>query len=171
MSDPTALFGFGPQGWGRPLLWAALMTISVSAAAFALGLVFGLFGAWGKLSGSRAARGVSGTYTTILRGVPDLLVVYVFYFGGSQALSWFGHLFGAQGFIGLPGFAVGAIAIGIVRVEPAKLPAKVIVAPNSPSARAQHRTVPASSEGRTSGSVTVQNVRKRDAPSVAAASS
>lgn len=114
MSADIALFGFGPQGWGRPLLLAALMTISVSAAAFALGLVFGLFGAWGKLSGLRTAQGIAGTYTTILRGVPDLLVVYVFYFGGSQALSWLGHLFGAQGFIGLPGFAVGAIAIGIV---------------------------------------------------------
>jgi octopine/nopaline transport system permease protein len=108
------VFGFGAQGWGRPLLWAALMTLAVSAAAFALGLGFGLLGAWGKLSGSPSARRAAGTYTTILRGVPDLLVVYVFYFGGSQALSALGHLFGAQGFIGLPGFAVGAIAIGIV---------------------------------------------------------
>jgi octopine/nopaline transport system permease protein len=114
MGGNLALFGFGAQGWGRPLLLAALMTISVSAAAFALGLVFGLLGAWAKLSRSTAAKAAASTYTTILRGVPDLLVVYVFYFGGSQALSAMGHLFGAQGFIGLPGFAVGAIAIGIV---------------------------------------------------------
>jgi octopine/nopaline transport system permease protein len=114
MDSSFALFGFGAQGWGRPLLWAALMTIGVSAAAFALGLVFGLLGAWAKLSGSSFARGAASTYTTVLRGVPDLLVVYLFYFGGSQALSAIGHLFGAEGFIGLPGFAVGAIAVGIV---------------------------------------------------------
>jgi octopine/nopaline transport system permease protein len=114
MDSTVALFGFGAEGWGRPLLWAALMTIGVSAAAFALGLVFGLLGAWAKLSGSSVARGAASTYTTVLRGVPDLLVVYLFYFGGSAGLSAIGHLFGAEGFIGLPGFAVGAIAVGIV---------------------------------------------------------
>jgi octopine/nopaline transport system permease protein len=110
----VALFGFGAEGWGRPLLLAALMTISVSAAAFGIGLVFGLLGAWGKLSASLSGRAIADAYTTVLRGVPDLLVVYLFYFGGSAGLTAMGHLFGATGFFGLPGFAVGAIAIGIV---------------------------------------------------------
>src|SRR6185437_8373072 len=114
MSNTIELLGFGSQGWGRPLLLATLMTVAVSAAAFALGLLFGLFGAWGKLSASPAARDVASTYTTVFRGVPDLLVVYLFYFGGSSGLTAIGHLFGGSGFFGLPGFAVGAIAIGIV---------------------------------------------------------
>ncbi len=59
----------------------------------------------------------------------------------------------------------------MVCVTPGVLPAKVIVAPNSPSARAQASTPPASSDGPTSGSVTRRNVVRRDAPSVAAASS
>src|SRR2546421_3693918 len=63
------------------------------------------------------------------------------------------------------------MASGIVCVRPGKLPAKVIVAPNSPSARAQQSTAPATSEGRTSGSVTRQNTVERLAPSVRAASS
>ncbi|MFL4995015.1 MAG: ABC transporter permease, partial [Microvirga sp.] len=53
-------------------------------------------------------------YTTVLRGIPDLLVIYLFYFGGSAALGAIGSLFGANGFIGVPAFATGAMAIGIV---------------------------------------------------------
>ena len=59
----------------------------------------------------------------------------------------------------------------MVWVRPGKLPAKVIVAPNSPSARAQHSTAPAATPGATSGSVTRRNAVQRPAPSVAAASS
>ena len=59
----------------------------------------------------------------------------------------------------------------MVWVRPGKLPANVIVAPNSPSARAQHSTAPAAMPGATSGSVTRRNAVQRPAPSVAAASS
>src|ERR1700754_2542709 len=59
----------------------------------------------------------------------------------------------------------------MVWVRPGKVPAKVIVAPNSPSARAQHSTAPAATPGAISGSVTRRNVVHRPAPSVAAASS
>src|SRR2546430_1226194 len=61
--------------------------------------------------------------------------------------------------------------MGMVCVRPGKLPAKVIVAPNSPSARAQHRTALATSDGATIGTVTRRNTVIRVAPSVAAASS
>src|SRR3954467_9008785 len=59
----------------------------------------------------------------------------------------------------------------MVWVRPGKLPAKVIVAPNSPSARAQHSTAPAATPGAISGRVTRRNAVQREAPSVAAASS
>src|ERR1700729_4081818 len=61
--------------------------------------------------------------------------------------------------------------MGMVSVRPGKLPAKVIVAPNSPSARAQHRTAPAPSDGAIIGTVTRRNTVIRRAPRVAAASS
>ncbi len=54
---------------------------------------------------------------------------------------------------------------------PGKLPAKVMVAPNSPRLRAQASTQPASTPGRASGSVTRRNVVQRSAPRVAATTS
>ena len=59
----------------------------------------------------------------------------------------------------------------MVCVRPGKLPANVIVAPNSPSARAQQSTAPAASDGPISGTVTRRKTVIRLAPSVAAASS
>jgi octopine/nopaline transport system permease protein len=108
------IMGFGPRGWGGAMLLAALMTVGVSVCGFLVGAVIGTGVAAMKLSRSRIARIVADTYTTVLRGVPDLLVIYLFYFGGSLALSAAGRMFGAQGFIGLPAFATGAIAIGVV---------------------------------------------------------
>ena len=106
--------GFGPNGWGPAMLLAALMTLAVASCGFVIGAVVGSLIAWAKLSGGVLARGFADAYTTILRGIPDLLVIYLFYFGGSAVLSAIGGWFGATGFIGLPAFATGAIAIGIV---------------------------------------------------------
>lgn len=108
------LIGFGPEGWGGQLLRAALMTLAVSSSAFATSLVFGTLGAAAKLSRSGTARALADAYTTVMRGVPDLLVIYLFYFGGSQALTSLGHLLGHRGFLGLDAFMVGTLAVGIV---------------------------------------------------------
>ena len=59
----------------------------------------------------------------------------------------------------------------MVWVLPGMLPANVMVAPNSPSARAHESALPAASAGAMSGSVTRRKMRQRPAPSVAAASS
>jgi octopine/nopaline transport system permease protein len=108
------LVGFGPNGWGWALLRATGMTLAVAFCGFLIGAVIGACGAWAKLSQSIVARGAADAYTTILRGIPDLLVIYLFYFGGSAALGAIYGLFGGDGFVGVPAFATGAVAIGIV---------------------------------------------------------
>lgn len=114
MGDTLRLLGFGPNGWGATLLAGAEMTLAVSVAAYAVGLLVGALGAWGKLAGPPAARRLAGFYTTVFRGVPDLLVIYLFYFGGSETLTAAGHLLGGQGFVGLNGFMAGTLAVGVV---------------------------------------------------------
>ncbi|MGF9564907.1 ABC transporter permease subunit [Neorhizobium sp. JUb45] len=115
MTQPSLfdLLGSGPDGWGPALAAGALMTILIALAGYAIGMVFGALGAWAKIAGGPVARGVAGTYTTVLRGIPDLLVIYLFYFGGSTVISAIGHLFGASGFISFPGFLAGALAVGV----------------------------------------------------------
>lgn len=108
------LLGFGPNGWAMVLLGAALVTVAVAAAGLLIGAAIGALLAYGKISGGFVFRCVADFYTTVLRGIPDLLVIYLFYFGGSSLLSAVGAFFGAEGFIGLPAFATGAIALGVV---------------------------------------------------------
>jgi octopine/nopaline transport system permease protein len=114
MTSSLALLTWGTSGWLDELTFATGLTLLVALAGFALGAVFGGLAATAKLSGSRVLRGAADTYTTVLRGIPDLLVIYLFYFGGSAALTKIASLFGATGFIGLPPFLTAAIAIGIV---------------------------------------------------------
>jgi octopine/nopaline transport system permease protein len=108
------LMGFGPNGWGSAMLTAAGVTLAVALCAFLIGGFIGVLGAWAKLSNSIPARLLAGSYTTVLRGVPDLMVLYLFYFGGGMALSRIADWFGASGSAGLPAFATGAAAVGLV---------------------------------------------------------
>ena len=116
MNEPTVfqLLGFGPNGWGLTLLAAAMMTIAVAAAGMLLGAILGGMIALAKIRGNIIMRSFGDAYTTVVRGVPDLLVIYLFYFGGSSLLSSLGAFFGSDGFIGLPAFATGAIALAVI---------------------------------------------------------
>ncbi|HSP26626.1 MAG TPA: ABC transporter permease subunit [Saliniramus sp.] len=108
------LFGFGPRGWGLAMLVATGVTLAVAFSGFLICSILGSLIAMGKLSSSRLARGLGDAYTTILRGIPDLLVIYLFYFGGSIALTNLARMLGYDGFIGLPIFLTGALAIAVV---------------------------------------------------------
>ena len=108
------LMGFGPNGWGGAMLAAAGVTVAVALCAFLIGALVGALGAWAKLSGGTAARLAADAYTTVLRGIPDLLVLYLFYFGGSAALERVAGWLGADGAPAIPAFATGALAVGLV---------------------------------------------------------
>lgn len=107
------LVGFGPEGWGPILAAGAGMTIVVALCGYVLGIVIGILGSWAKVSGGPVVRKIAETYTNVLRGVPDLLVIYLVYFGGSAALTGLSGSFGATGFVSFPGFLAGSIAVGV----------------------------------------------------------
>ncbi|HVW92134.1 MAG TPA: ABC transporter permease subunit [Devosia sp.] len=109
-----AVLGFGQGGWGGLLIAGALMTLAVTLAALAIGAIIGALVAWAKLSKPLLPRFVGDAYTTVFRSVPELLIIYIVYFGGSRGVSWIGSLFGAAGFIGLPAFAAGALGVGLI---------------------------------------------------------
>jgi octopine/nopaline transport system permease protein len=108
------LIGFGEQGRGGILLWATCMTLAVTAASLCVGAVLGAIIATAKLSASRPARWAGDAYTTLFRGAPELLVIYLVYFGGSQAVTAVGKWLNYEGFLGLPSFLAGAIAVGLI---------------------------------------------------------
>jgi octopine/nopaline transport system permease protein len=92
----------------------ALLTLAVTAAALLIGAVLGGIVAAAKLSGNGVLVALGNVYTTVFRGVPELLIIYLIYFGGSTAVTSIGQALGYEGFLGLPSFAAGALAVGII---------------------------------------------------------
>ena len=104
---------WGAAGWGDEMVRGALMTFAVSSSAFGLGILLGIGGAALKLSSFLLCRILADLYTTLVRGIPELLIIYLVFFGGSLFLTKINALFfGGDGFINLPLFVTGMSCIG-----------------------------------------------------------
>ena len=105
---------FGETGWGDELLIATLMTLAVSITAMLIGFVFALIFTPLKLSKNKLLNLIANFYTTVIRGVPELLVIYLFFFGGSSAIMFVASIFGYNDYIEINAFLTGAFSIGII---------------------------------------------------------
>ncbi|MDC0152882.1 ABC transporter permease subunit [Candidatus Pelagibacter sp.] len=108
------LLYFGDNGWGDELFIATLMTIAVSITAMFIGFLFALIFTPLKLSKYKILNLVGNFYTTVIRGVPELLVIYLFFFGGSGAVMYVASIFGYFEYIEINAFITGSFAIGII---------------------------------------------------------
>ena len=108
------LLSFGKTGWGDELFYATLMTIAVSITAMLVGFFFALIFTPLKLSKYITLNLVGNFYTTVIRGVPELLVIYLFFFGGSGAIMFVASIFGYNDYIEINAFLTGAFSIGII---------------------------------------------------------
>ena len=108
------LLAFGDTGWGDELFRATLMTIAVSITALIIGFSFAAIFTPLKLSKYKSLNLVANIYTTVIRGVPELLVIYLFFFGGSGAIMFVASMFGYNDYIEINAFVTGSFAIGII---------------------------------------------------------
>ena len=108
------LLAFGKTGWGDELFYATLMTLAVSITAMIIGFFFALIFTPLKLSKSKFLNLIGNCYTTVIRGVPELLVIYLFFFGGSGAIMFVASMFGYYEYIEINAFITGSFAIGII---------------------------------------------------------
>jgi octopine/nopaline transport system permease protein len=103
------LLAFGKTGWGDELFYATLMTIAVSVTAMIIGFVFALIFTPLKLSKYKSLNLIGNFYTTVIRGVPELLVIYLFFFGGSGAIMYVASIFGYYEYIEINAFITGSM--------------------------------------------------------------
>jgi len=108
------LLSFGKTGWGDELFIATLMTVAVSMTAMIIGFFFALVFTPLKLSRNKFLNLIGNFYTTVIRGVPELLVIYLFFFGGSGAIMYVASIFGYNDYIEINAFVTGSFAIGII---------------------------------------------------------
>lgn len=108
------LLGFGPEGWGLALLQGAGITISVALATLPFGLSLGLGVALLARSRNPLARTVATVYTTVFRGIPELLTLYIIYFGVQMLFQKLWKAAGLPGEFSIPPFVAGMVALGLV---------------------------------------------------------
>lgn len=101
------------QGYSQLILEGALVTLELALSSVLLALVIGLIGAGGKLSQNRLLSTVFGAYTTLIRGVPDLVLMLLIFYGLQIALNNLTELLGfAQ--IDIDPLSAGIITLGFI---------------------------------------------------------
>jgi polar amino acid transport system permease protein len=77
-----------PPGWGSALLNGLINSLYIAAGAYTLGIVIGALGACGKLYGGHVIRDLLEVYTTVVRAIPELILILLLYYLGSDAINW-----------------------------------------------------------------------------------
>ena len=108
------LLSLSPPGWGGNLLRGLFNSIQIALGAFGFGLIIGIFGAYGKLYGGPITRDVFAIYTTVVRAVPELVLILILYFVGTDLLNKFMATIGSDP-VEISGVAAGIWVLGIVQ--------------------------------------------------------
>ena len=95
------------------ILKGMVLTVEVALLSLLIATVLGIIGALAKLSRSRIARSVAGIYTTVIRGIPDLVLMTIIFFGGQILVNNIGEKLGWE-YIDVSPFAAGVLTIGFI---------------------------------------------------------
>jgi octopine/nopaline transport system permease protein len=105
---------FGPAGWGDELARGAGMTLLVALLSFALGNLIGLAGALAAISRIKPLAFLITAYINVMRGVPELLVIYLLLFTGGEVFLAIGRVLGAEGGGNADAFIAGVLSLGVI---------------------------------------------------------
>ena len=99
-------------GW---MLWQGLaMTLAIGGGALVLAMFMGLLGAWGKLARNPLARFVATTYTTVIRGIPELLLLLIIFYGTPTLVQGIATRMGHDIIIDFNPFIAGVMTLGVI---------------------------------------------------------
>jgi arginine/ornithine transport system permease protein len=101
------------HGYLPAILGGLQSTLMVAATSLAIACVFGIIGAAAKLSGSRVAATGAGIYTTLIRGVPELVLMLLLFYGGQIALNSVADRLGFS-YIDINPFVAGTLTLGFI---------------------------------------------------------
>lgn len=102
------------SGYFSSILQGALLTVGVSLAALMVAVLLGLLGAVAKLSGRPVLVGLATVYTTLVRGVPELVLMLLIYYGGTIGLNNLLEATGSKASVDINPFLAGVLTIGFI---------------------------------------------------------
>lgn len=96
------------------ILQGAVLTVGVSIGALGVAIVFGLAGAAAKLSGNKVPVALATVYTTIIRGIPDLVLMLLVFYGGTIGLNAVLAALGSKHTVDIEPFTAGVLTLGFI---------------------------------------------------------
>lgn len=108
------LLAFSPPGWGGVLLRGLMTSLQVAIGGYVLGLLIGVGGSFGKLYGGPILKDLLEVYTTVIRAVPELVLIVLLFYAGTDAVNQVMKLMGQRP-IDINGLVAGIVVIGVVQ--------------------------------------------------------
>jgi polar amino acid transport system permease protein len=110
----NTILACGDTGWGDEIALGLKVTIVVAVATLPVGLVIGFIVALGQQSAEKSVRLAAGIYTTIFRGLPELLTLFIVYYGIQILIQSALSAIGYQGRVEINAFVAGMLALSVV---------------------------------------------------------
>lgn len=114
MNEALTLLSFGDAGWGDEIAHGVLITVSLAVATLPFGLALGFILALAKKCNEPSLRLAANIYTTIFRGLPELLTLFLVYFGVQIGIQQALKLMGVDAYIEVNSFVAGMVALALV---------------------------------------------------------
>lgn len=109
-----SLLAWGDQGYGDEFVKGVVTTLFISFSSYGIAAVIGLLGAWSKLCHIKALNRVGETYTTVVRSVPELLLIFLIFYAGTGALASLLISLGLVKSLEINPFAAVIAALGLI---------------------------------------------------------
>lgn len=114
MNEILTLLSFGDDGWGDEIAAGVLITVTLALATLPFGLILGFFLALAKRSQEHSLRLAANIYTTLFRGLPELLTLFLVYYGVQIGIQQGAKLIGLDVYIEVNSFIAGMVALAMV---------------------------------------------------------
>lgn len=102
------------QGYGSTILEGAWLTVSLALLSMAVAIALGLLGAAFRLSPVRWLALMGETYATVIRGIPELVLILLIFFGGQDLVNRIAPLLGYEDYIDINPFVAGVGTLGFI---------------------------------------------------------
>jgi arginine/ornithine transport system permease protein len=102
------------QGYGPSIIQGTVLTLNVSLTSLLLATLLGVSGALAKLSKHRFPRFIAGFYTTLIRGIPDLVLMLLIFYGGQMLVNQIAESVGYEEYIDINPYIAGVLTIGFI---------------------------------------------------------
>ncbi len=96
------------------ILQGSLLTVAVALCSLVVAVVLGLLGAAARLSGRPLAVALGTAYTSVIRGIPDLVVMLLVFYGGTMGLNHLMELMGSKRTVDINPFVAGVLTLGFI---------------------------------------------------------